>query len=313
MGPLILALGVSGMALVFRTELEQLIDGAPARVSAGTTVPSFDGVVRAAHIRYPAAEPRALHVPAEADRPYRVELILAGPRRVDVSVNPYTLEVLQGRAPERSLLVAVHSLHTALHGGRAGAIVVGVLGVWLVVESLTGLWLCWPSVTRRPRALGVPRVRTTVSRAVHQLVGGLSVTLGVIVACTGAVLAIAGAFALATVPAADPFPTGGLRRLDTIANRADAALPGGRISAFVAAGRNTIRVEKSSGAVVVAQDTGAVIAVRANDARGAWHILRRLHYGDFAGWPSRLAYAFVGLALPVLSVTGYLISARRPR
>jgi uncharacterized iron-regulated membrane protein len=246
MGPLILALGVSGMALVFRTELEQIVDGAPAVVSAGRTVRSFDDVVRAAHIRYPAAEPRALHVPVEPDRPYRVELIQSGARRLDVSVNPYTLDVLQGRAPERSLLVAVHNLHTALHGGRAGAIVVGVLGVWLVVESLTGLWLCcWPSVTRRPRTMGVPRVRSTASRAVHQLVGGLSVTLGVIVACTGTVLAIASAFALAAVPAPiDLFPAGGLRGLDTMADRAGAALPGGRISAFVIDGHGTIRVEK---------------------------------------------------------------------
>lgn len=312
MGPLVFALGVSGMALVFRTELEQVVDGAPALVSSGTPVRSLDGVVRAAHIRYPAAEPRALHVPAEPDRPYRVELILSGPRRLDVSVNPYTLDVLQGRAPERSLLVAVHSLHTALHGGRAGALVVGVLGVWLVVESLTGFWLCWPSVKRRPRTLGVPSVRSTASRALHRLVGALSLTLGVIVACTGTVLALASAFTLAAVPAPlAASPDGGLRGLDTIAGRAEAALPGGRISAFVVDGRSTIRVEKSIGTVVVDADAGRVIAVRTNEPRGAWHLVRRLHYGDFAGWPSRLAYAFVGLALPVLSVTGYLISARR--
>jgi len=36
-----------------------------------------------------------------------------------------------------------------------------------------------------------------------------------------------------------------------------------------------------------------------------------LHYGDFAGWASRSTYAVVGLALPVLSITGYLISMRR--
>lgn len=312
MGPLILALGVSGMALVFRTELEQIIHGTPAVVGAGNAAPSFDGVVRAAHIRYPAAEPRALHVPAEPDRPYRVELIGSGARRVDVSVNPYTLEVLQGRAPERSLLVAVHSLHTALHGGRVGAIVVGALGVWLVVESVTGLWLCWPSITRHPRTVGVRRARRAASHAVHRLVGGLSVTLGVIVACTGTVLAIASALALTAVPArVDPFPTGGLHGLDSIAGRAEAALPGGRISAFVADGRGTIRVEKSTGTVLVAREGGGAVAVRATEPRGAWHIVRRLHYGDFAGWPSRVAYAFVGLALPVLSITGYLISARR--
>lgn len=312
MGPLILALGVSGMALVFRTELEQIVDGTPAVVSPGTPMRSFDGVVRAAHIRYPAAEPRALHVPAQADRPYRVELMLSGPRRLDVSVNPYTLEVLQGRAPERSLLVAVHSLHTALHGGRAGAIIVGVLGLWLVVESVTGVWLCWPSMKRRPRTIGVPPARTTVSRALHRLVGGLSVTLGVIVASTGTVLAIASAFTLTEAPApADAVTTGGLRELDTMAGLAEAALPGGRITAFVVDGRSTIRVEKSIGSVVVDRQTGRVASVLVNDRRGAWHVLRRLHYGDFAGWPSRVAYAFVGLALPVLSVTGYLISARR--
>src|SRR5688572_4359744 len=93
MGPLILALGVSGMALVFRPELEQIVDGTAAVVNPGTPARSFDAVVRAAHIRYPAADPRALHVPAQPDRPYRVEL-LSGGRRVDVSVNPYTLQVL---------------------------------------------------------------------------------------------------------------------------------------------------------------------------------------------------------------------------
>jgi uncharacterized iron-regulated membrane protein len=312
MGPLIFALGMSGTALVFRTELEHLVDGAPAVVSAGRLVRSLDGMVRAAHLRYPAGEPRALHVPAEPNRPYRVELILSGPRRVDVSVNPYTLEVVQGRAPERSLLVAVRSLHSALHGGHAGAVVVGAIGVWLIVESLSGLWVCWPSLTRRPRTMGVRRLRSPVSRIVHQLVGGISVALGVIVACTGTVLAIASAFAVAAAPTpGDPLTTGGLRGLDTIAARADAALPGGRISAFVVDARGTIRVEKTIGSVIVERDGGPVVTVQASEPPGAWHIVRRLHYGDFAGWPSRVAYALVGLALPVLSVTGYLISARR--
>jgi uncharacterized iron-regulated membrane protein len=40
-------------------------------------------------------------------------------------------------------------------------------------------------------------------------------------------------------------------------------------------------------------------------------VLQRLHYGDFAGWASRLVYAVIGVALPVLAVTGYLMVARR--
>src|SRR5204863_261466 len=86
-----------------------------------------------------------------------------------------SLRVIGARAPERSLLVAVRSLHAAFHAGRAGALLVALLGVWLVVEGATGLWLYGASVTRRPRAPG---------RAVHRVVGACSLAVGAIVGLT---------------------------------------------------------------------------------------------------------------------------------
>ena len=93
-----------------------------------------------------------------------------------------------------------------------------------------------------------------------------------------------------------------------------------RISALVAEGNGTVRIEMrvpaGDGAeragVVRVDGHGAIIEVRTGPPRpGAWDVLRRLHHGNFAGWASRILYAVVGLALPVLSITGYMISMRR--
>ena len=126
--PLLLVLGLSGSALVFGPEIEHAFDGRPALVSPATaTTPSLDAVVAAALVAEPSALPRALRLPARPEEPFVVELAVGG-RRFDAAVDGSTLRVLDVRAPERSPLVAVRSLHTAFHSGRVGALLVGLLG-----------------------------------------------------------------------------------------------------------------------------------------------------------------------------------------
>src|SRR5438046_2781482 len=242
-----------------------------------------------------ARDPRRVdRLPAGPDQPYRVELTVGG-RRLDVAIDPSTLRVVDTRAPERSLLVAVRSLHAAFHAGRAGALLVGLLGVWLVVEGVTGLWLYGP--WSGPRAI---RRARGPSRALHRIVGGGSLVVGVVVGLTGTMLALASASLLVSPSLA----TGGLTRLDFVAERVPAH---GRITALVAGPGH----RGGGGSVVVAGDSGAIVATGVASTRDAWDVARRLHAGDFAGWASRLVYAGVGLALPMLSITGFLISTRR--
>jgi len=302
-GPLLLVLGLSGSALVFGPELEQALDGPPVIATTATSAPSLDAVVAAAVVGQPRAEPRALRLPARPDQPYRVELTVGG-RRLDVAVDPSTLRVVDTRAPERSLLVAVRSLHVAFHAGRAGALLVGLLGVWLVVEGVTGLWLYGPWSGPRP----IRRARGP-SRALHRIVGGGSLVVGVVVGLTGTVLALTSASLLVSPSLA----TGGLARLDFVAERVQAR---GRITALVAETGHRVRVDARTrdggvGSVVVDGDSGAIVAAEIASTRDPWDLVRRLHAGDFAGWASRVVYAVVGLALPVLSITGFLISTRR--
>ncbi|HEY3065932.1 MAG TPA: PepSY-associated TM helix domain-containing protein [Methylomirabilota bacterium] len=306
-GPLVLVLGLSGMVLVFRGELDAIGQPPASAVGGEAASASLDRVVAVARLRYPGAEVHAVRLPAHRAQPYRVEL-LAQRQHVVVGVDPARLHVIGGRAAERSLLLAVHSLHAGFHAGRAGAVVVALVGAWLVIESVSGLWLCWPAARRRPLTLGARR-HGARSRTFHRIVGGASLAVGLIVTLTGIALALANAF---TPPGDDDAPPSLGRRLalDVIAERARLASPGA-VRALVAEPDGTVRVEKTEGDVVV-DAAGTIVAVRAASAPiSARELLRRLHYGDFGGWPSRLAWALVGLALPVLALTGYLISSRR--
>jgi len=299
-GPFLLVLGLSGGALVFRTEIESLESTTPVVASARQPAASLDAVVAIARTRHPTAEPYALRIPSAPGRPYRVEL-RASRQHLEIAVDPSTLQIVGGRAAERSVMVAVRSLHAGLHAGRLGAVVVGLLGLWLVVESLTGLWLCWPSVRRRPRVAGGAPIERVGSRGLHRLVGGASLALGVVITLTGVVLAPSPARTVS-----------GLSRLDVIAARAAASRPGAKITALIARDGDAVRVETTAGAVIVDRETGHVARAPSSETRlDVWDWIARLHYGDFAGWVSRVAYALVGLGLCLLSITGYLITAQR--
>jgi uncharacterized iron-regulated membrane protein len=94
----------------------------------------------------------------------------------------------------------VRTLHASLHGGRVGTAVVGVLGLALVAESLTGLWLYGPALRRRPR-----------SRAIHRLLGGVSLAFALVVGASGAALAAMAIAGATGVPESMPLTV--LRRL----------------------------------------------------------------------------------------------------
>ena len=310
-GPFLLVLGLSGIALVFRAEIESVESTRPAVASSPQPTPSLDTVLAAVRARHPTTEPYALRIPDASGRPYRVHL-LAGRQHLEIAVDPSTLQIIGGRAAERSLMVAVHSLHAGFHAGRIGSLVVGCFGVWLVIESVTGLWLCWPSVRRRRGGIAVVPTEGAGSRSLHRLVGGASLAFGVVIAVTGVLLALGSVLAPERTGVPSAPNRAGLNRLEATAARAAATLPGARITAFIAEGHDAIRVETTAGTVIVDRETGRVAREQSAQTRiSVWAGIRRLHSGDFAGWASRVLYAFVGLGLSILSITGYLITAQR--
>jgi uncharacterized iron-regulated membrane protein len=121
--------------------------------------------------------------------------------------------------------------------------------------------------------------------------------------------------ALAGLRSAPAPASGALARLDGLASGARLAVPGGTLVALTAGAptqaRAELRTSRGASAVVLDRETAAVLGVGPAGG-GGWDLVRRLHYGDFAGWLSRVAWLLAGLALPALTITGYL-AATRPR
>ena len=309
-GPLLVVLGLSGTTLVFRSELENLLTHSPRLVGAAPA-PSLDSVRSAALLPHPGGEARALRMPAGPGRPYRVE-VFRGAQRIDVDVDPATLRVVASRAPERSVFAAVHALHSAFHAGRAGALVVGLLGVWLVVEGVSGLWLYGASV--KPPA-GSRRRRS--SRTVHRVLGAVSLTAGVLLGLTGALLGLGGALTRSASPAPASSPSAALEHLDGVVAAVARASPGAHLVAIVGEPDGVVRVDVrlavtgDARTIRIARPSGAVITVVGAAPSNGWEVVRRLHAGDFPGWLVRALYAAFGLALAVLAMTGFFIAARR--
>jgi uncharacterized iron-regulated membrane protein len=186
-GPVILVLGLSGSILVYRDTLDAALGGRPPAVEPAASIVSLDAAVAGALARFPGAEPRAITLSTAAPEPHRIELQWRGDR-VEVWVDPYRGTVLSSRLPDRSVLVAVHRLHASLHLGRSGSAVVGALGLLLLLEGATGLWL-WPPSSWRRRASGSGRRPRADPGAAHRLLGALTLAVNGLLGFTGSLLA----------------------------------------------------------------------------------------------------------------------------
>jgi len=146
----LLLVSVSGAALVFRPELADVVFGGPVSVAPGGGRVPLRALLDAGQAAHPGLTPVTLTLPEHDGRPARVRLERAGGEIVDVLLDPGSARVLASRWVERSPLHALRALHTELYLGGRGRLVVGGLGLLLVLQGATGLFLWWPYRWRSP-------------------------------------------------------------------------------------------------------------------------------------------------------------------
>jgi uncharacterized iron-regulated membrane protein len=327
-GGALLLVGLSGAVLVFRAELEEAMY-ARARVSTGSARLPLQALLEGARVHHPGFTPAGLTLPEVPGRPVRVDMVTPAGDAVVVLVDPSTGRVIHSRWRERSPLHALRTLHAELYMGARGRVVVAGLGLALLAQGITGLYLWWPFVRRPGRGFAVRWGRSwpAVSFDLHKVLGIASSAFNLPIALTGAALgfaALAPPSSVAGGPEAratadPPLP------LDALVRRAEAALPGGStVSVHLGAGAVIVRRRlpgdlDARGASLVALEasTGRVLEVRDARREGPgwrlWALAAPLHYGDFAGRASKLLYAAGGLASAALVITGFGIWLTRPR
>ena len=341
LGALLVLIGLSGSAMIFRFELERLCFPALMHTHSEPGPVNFDACMKAARAVNAAKTVRSVRLPVRSDETLEWLTVPVGEtvkvHATYVYTDPFTCSVLGIRGPKKDVMSFLVNFHHALFLGKPGAVIQVVVALGAVTLIVIGLilWLpkTWTWSRVRPRAN---------SRPLHYAVGFWAFLPLLIIAPSGAYMAwrseIMGALlheptakpvvsSARATPAAEP-PSGYLNAAIATARQArpeavlrSVTLPQKASSAvsilyqlpgeYGRAANNTMTLKPAKdGSLRVA----SVVESRSGSKlRRLLNGLMEVHYGEFAGIGSRLLWCATGFAPAVLFLSGFLMWRRRLR
>lgn len=186
-GAFVLVAGVTGSILVFRGEIDRILDpdmlvsqGGAARLSIGAAADRIDEGLTVRRVSLPSPQDDGVYLFEASD----------GDRVLEIAVDPYTGAILGQRPVGSTFTAFVYELHRSLFLGRAGEIFLALIGAALLISVGTGLWLWWPRAGPLRRALTWRRTRSPVLTwfDLHKLTGVYLAAVLLPVALTGILL-----------------------------------------------------------------------------------------------------------------------------
>lgn len=338
-GSLFALLGLTGSALVFYEAIDAAmhpeIQVHSTAAAPGWDSPLWDRALQTVKARWPertgawrfeaTGEPgviAARHAPAHTGHAVPFTMVW---------LSPDGSQVLREAAWGSYLMTWLYDLHMSLLLGDTGVAIVGWSGLAMALLLLTGLGAWWPRGTWA-RALHFKReaVRSRRLRDIHKLAGLAGLPLLLMLAVTGAMLALpnesnavlAGTLGAPTKP---PKPqasaaVGPRISLADALRTARAAFPAARLAWVESPGPGPgvirVRVQQPSDPshrfphsyAYIDPTTGALLGTRDRERFGAGDIvnnwLHALHDGSVGGLGLRVLLVLAGLLPTVLFVTG---------
>ncbi|MBC8122043.1 MAG: PepSY domain-containing protein [Gemmatimonadaceae bacterium] len=333
-GLLLLVIGLSGSSVVFWQQIDLAITPELQRIATTSQV-SYDKMLEAARAEN-TGEPLLGVVGFEGNVRTPVSMTAQKQYR-QYFIDPRSYQVIGSRIFQQSPMGWLYTLHTQLLAGDAGLSAVGVLGIVMVVVSITGLSL-WPGWRKLGAGLSV-RLNApwpVIAYDLHKLTGLVAFTFLMLLGATGAAMAFRQPFDLAihrlsstpqpalltsrVIPGQVPLP------VDVLASEAVRVLPGGRLESALLAAKPDGVVQlfydlEGEGAashhaqVHLDQYSGRVLRVddgrKPSAAQAIINWVGPLHYGTYGGAPVQALYVLVGLAPGTLFLTGFSLWLRK--
>ncbi|GBO54758.1 hypothetical protein APA_2809 [Pseudanabaena sp. lw0831] len=334
MGLLFLIVSLTGAGIVFHEELDHAINQSWHKVDVQTAMVPLDDIISPAQKAHPELPVQSVSFPKQSDGTFTVTMTDKNGHRLETFVNPYTGAILGERVWEYSLTGFLYTLHHELFLGNIGMIILIVVGIALLLMSITGviLWTGWRKL-RSGFKIRWDAPLSILSFDLHQVSGIISQLFLAILAITGVIIVglhlfpslILGAKEMQPQPIVSsnqpPIP------LHQLLQKAEATFPDGKITTvafnpqqphkFIVTkhfpeqdtGRfdlSTIELDRYSGEVLVANKV-----LKPNALFRVLIIIANLHFGTISGLPSRILYVFVGIVPLLLFVTGAKMLAAR--
>lgn len=337
----VIAVSLTGSALVVRDAVEGWVHSDVMRVEPGTKRISPDSALARVREAGVKRSPRLVEFPDGPRHPYAIWL--NGSAQERVMVDPYRGTILGRNARTEGLMGTLFVWHTKLAAGAVGAWIVGLIGIGLLLLSITGLVIAWPGWGRLRRILLVKWTRgwRSVNYDLHRAGGIWTLAFVVLTAATGSGLFFYSSTGelLDWVTGTEPdntgtptsppsSPTAERVSLVRAVDRARDALPGGTptfvylpnaVDAPITVrvrmgeewhpnGRSFAYVDAYEGTLLRADN-----ALEAPLGRRILYALYPLHIGSVGGVWGRILYVFLGLTPTGLAITGTIVWYMRRR
>jgi uncharacterized iron-regulated membrane protein len=331
-GLYILVVCVTGAALVFRIDMQRVLHPNLFTPSAAgppaDAVAILDSVARA----YPGERVSGIDAPTTG-RPTYLAYTSSGDRFRTLLLDPATATML-GELAETTFVRTLQDLHFDLLGGRTGRIVNGAGAIVLSLMCLTGVVIWWPGRSNWQRSLVVDWRRNwkRVLFDLHSAVGFLTAAFTLMWGVTGVYFAFPAAFRsmvdrISPLTRTQTLQSGARNGREPLTWRvlvdeamrhapgqhvARVVLPSSETAAFLVqfsqirptapgADLHSVYLDQYSGARVNAAASTQTLG----DMVMAW--VAPLHVGNFAGDGIRVAWLLLGLAPPLLFVSGFIM------
>jgi uncharacterized iron-regulated membrane protein len=327
---LIVPVSLTGSALVWHDWLDETLN--PERVVAhGPAQLPYEAYLAAARTQL-GPEDRIASIALPGDEGAVVVVGARAPEgggsrpvRTSVWIDPANAEVLDRQSGNEGVVRILHVLHGSLMVPGVGRQIVGWIGVFMLVSSLTGLWLWWPTLGGLKRGIRWRRQETANANLHHSIGFWICLPLAML-SFTGVWISFPGVFsgnapapAQAARPSGPPLPIA-QPRLDPelAAVLATAGREGRPASIAWPTGQSpewTVSVREPGGRTSEhkVDDSTGVARVQPPRPETLARTMRRWHDGDGMGAIWQIVIFLGGIAPAALAVTGIIMWLRTRR
>jgi len=330
-GLFILLMSLSGAALVFHEELDNLQYPAIA-VDENKQVVTIDSSYNSLKRQYPRAQVSNCAITENVTRPFIFTIydpsFKKGTEALQVFMHPQTGVVLKTRSGKNNLTSWIGRFHNSLHLGKKGEWLLGFLALIFLLSIITGL------IQYRGNIFAVLLFRKRIfkRRNLHQLVGVYALVFNLMIVITGFWMqryvfkkGFYKSYDYTPVLKASP-PL--FYSLDSAFKNIKEKFPGftgyiiyfaqnkkARTAVYGSQHINSFIHSKKFADAIFLDSAGSVAMtafVNEIDASARYDIINaQVHYGQYGGLPVKIIYCLLGLTGGILSITGFLLWYKR--
>lgn len=335
LGIVLVIMAVTGSLLVFGHEIDHFLNPNLFNILPQAQRVPIEVVLNNVRFSYPDLKLQSITLPQQPTDVYELGMLSSDSSAVNVYADPYQGVILGSRLEDEGFFNFLFNLHVYLLAGDTGMAIVGIIGLLLLLISVSGI-IVWPGWRRFTQGFSIKWSGNwrRLNFDIHKVAGIFSVVFLLLIASTGSAIAFYSfveptVYSLTRTSLPSPptsQPLAGIKvkplSVDQILQKANSVLPSAKTT-FISLpaspvkpvkvrkkfldeihpnGENSIYIDQFSGKILKVENVlEAPLAARILGA------LYPLHIGRYGGVISRIIHVFVGIATTGLFFTGLVM------